>query len=104
MAQLSHDYEKFAAQNAEIVVVGPEDQSAFEKYWTDHHLPFIGLPDPTHTVAELYGQQIKMLKFGRMPALMVIDKNRIVRHQHYGSSMRDIPPNDEVLQVLNGLA
>ena len=104
MAQLSHDYEEFAAQNAEIVVVGPEDQSAFEKYWTDHNLPFIGLPDPTHTVAELYGQQIKLLKFGRMPALMVIDKNRIVRHQHYGSSMRDIPPNDEVLQVLNGLA
>ena len=101
MAQLRQDYQEFTRRNAEVVVVGPEDGPAFASYWAREQLPFIGLPDPTHQVADLYGQQIKLLKFGRMPALAVVDSLGRIRYRHYGSSMSDIPPNQEILAVLD---
>ena len=101
MAQLRQDYLEFMAREAEIVVVGPEDQGAFARYWQKEALPFVGLPDPEHRVADLYGQQVKLLKLGRLPALIVIDKTGQIRHQHYGNSMRDIPANGEMLSLLD---
>ena len=103
MAQLRQDYQKLIDRDAEVMVVGPDDQRAFEEYWRKENLPFVGLADPTHTVAKRYGQAVKLLKFGRMPAMMVIDKNGQVRHKHYGGSMADIPPNSEILAVLDEL-
>lgn len=103
MAQLRQDYERFTERDAVILVVGPEDQEAFQNYWEKEGLPFIGLPDPRHAVARLYGQQVRWLKLGRMPALVVIDKEGRVHYRHYGSSMSDIPPNDEILALLEGL-
>jgi peroxiredoxin Q/BCP len=101
MAQLRQDYQKFVDKDAEILVVGPEDAAAFREYWQKEKLPFVGLPDPEHQVADQYGQQVKLTQFGRLPALMVIDKQGYIRYRHYGSSMADIPPNDEVLAVLD---
>jgi peroxiredoxin Q/BCP len=103
MAQLRQDYEKFVARDAEVVIVGPDDQEAFVAYWQKENLPFVGLPDPEHRVADRYGQEVKLLKLGRMPAMMVIDKQRRVRWSHYGGSMRDIPPNHQVLALLDEL-
>ena len=68
MAQLRRDYQKFQALDAEVVVVGPEDSKAFRSYWAANQLPFIGLPDPQHTVLKLYGQKVNLFKLGRMPA------------------------------------
>lgn len=103
MAQLRQDYQEFQRHDAEIVVVGPENAAAFASYWEKEQLPFVGLPDPDHSVANRYGQEVKLLKLGRMPALMVIDKQGVVRYQHYGDSMQDIVPNAEVLALLDEL-
>lgn len=103
MAQLRQDYGKFQAANTSILVVGPEDARTFAEYWFRHDLPFIGLPDPGHQVLKLYGQEVSLFKLGRMPVLVVIDARGLVRYAHYGHSMRDIPPNDEVLAVLQRL-
>jgi peroxiredoxin len=103
MAQLRQDYDKFQKLNVEILVIGPEDAQTFEKYWTEHDLPFTGLPDPTHSVLKLYGQEVKLFKLGRMPAMVIVDAEGIVRYAHYGHSMRDIPDNDEVLDILTSL-
>lgn len=103
MAQLRQDYGKFIERESVILVVGPDDQAAFQDYWSKHGLPFIGLPDPKHRVADLYGQQVKLLRAGRMPALMVIDKGGKIRYHHYADSMRDIPSNKEILDLLNEL-
>ena len=59
--------------------------------------------DPRHEVAKLYGQQVKLLKLGRLPALLVIDKNGQVRYSHYGSSMSDIPANTDILTIIDQL-
>ena len=103
MAQLRQDFDKFIAKESVILVVGPDDQAAFQEYWSRHELPFIGLPDPRHRVADLYGQQVKFLRAGRMPAMMVIDKVGQIRYQHYADSMRDIPSNQSILNILYNL-
>ena len=57
----------------------------------------------TAVVPELNGQQVKLLKLGRMPAVLLIDKVGQIRYRHYANSMRDIPPNDEILALLDQL-
>jgi peroxiredoxin len=103
MAQLRQDYAEFVARNAEVVVVGPDSEDAFKEYWRKENLPFVGLADPTHAVAKRYGQEVKLLKYGRLPAMMVIDKQGAVRYQHYGESMQDIPRSGEILAILDQL-
>ena len=85
MAQLRQDYAEFVRREAVILVVGPESPEAFKTYWEENQLPFVGLPDPDHQVAKLYGQQVRWLKLGRMPALVVIDKQGRVHFQHRGT-------------------
>jgi peroxiredoxin Q/BCP len=65
--------------------------------------PFVGLADPTHRVAKRYGRESRLLKLGRLPALMVVDKAGRVVYRHYGSSMSDSPPNQQVLDILDEL-
>ncbi len=101
MAQLRQDYSLFQERETIVVAVGPEEKEAFAQYWEDNHMPFIGIPDPEHKVADLYGQKVSIVKLGRMPAQMIIDKRGILRYVHYGNSMKDIPINEEVIRLLN---
>ena len=103
MAQLRQDYKKFIGRETEILVVGPEDKAAFNDYWKEHDLPFIGLPDPDHRVSNLYGQQVKLLQMGRMPAQVLIDKSGRIRYRHLGNSMADITDNRQILALLDEL-
>jgi peroxiredoxin Q/BCP len=97
MAQLRQDHAQFVARDIQVVVVGPEDAPAFAAHWQKESLPFMGLPDPTHSVLKLYGQEVNLFKLGRMPAQVLIDKAGVARFVHYGHSMSDIPKNDEIL-------
>jgi len=54
-------------------------------------------------VADLYRQQVNLLKLGRMPALMIVDRQGRVRYAHYGDSMADIPDNSLVLGLLDAI-
>jgi peroxiredoxin len=103
MAQLRQDYERFQERDTEIVVVGPEDANAFREYWQSQDLPFVGLPDPEHTVLKRYGQEINLFKLGRLPAQVIVDKEGTARYVHYGHSMSDIPANSELLALLDEL-
>ena len=103
MAQLRQDYQDFVKRQAQVIVVGPEDAKAFAAYWQQHDLPFVGLPDPKASVLKLYGQEVNLFKLGRMPAQVIVDKAGVARFVHYGHSMSDIPPNEEVLALLDQL-
>ena len=85
------------------MVVGPERKKAFADFWARNGLPFIGLPDPRHTVLKRFGQEVNLFKLGRMPAQVLIDKEGTVRFAHYGHSMTDIPPNQEILGLLDDM-
>ncbi|OPY80150.1 MAG: AhpC/TSA family protein [Syntrophus sp. PtaU1.Bin005] len=104
MAQLRRDYQEFLKRDAEVIAIGPEKPEPFAEWWRSHDMPFIGLPDPDHSVSRRYGQQVKLLKLGRLPAQLVIDKRGLIRYAHYGSSMSDIPENKEILAILDQLA
>jgi len=103
MAQLRQDHDEFKKRKAVVLVIGPEDAQAFKEYWRENRLPFIGLPDPTHGVLKLYGQEINLFKLGRMPAQVIIDPRGAARFVHYGHSMADIPENAELLSLLDSI-
>ena len=95
------DFAAFTARDAVILAVGPDGPKSFVRYWETERLPFIGLPDPKHVVANLYGQEVNLFKLGRVPALLLIDKKGQVRYQHYSDSMADIPENKLILGMLD---
>ncbi len=103
MARLRDGYEEFKRRGAEILAVGPDSAETFQQYWTEQKIPFVGLPDPNHSVALAYRQEVNLFKLGRMPLNCIIDANGYVRFAHYGRSMSDIPSNEELLQVIDEL-
>ncbi len=98
---MREDYIEFQKREAEVLVIGTDQRKSFEYHWSSQKYPFVGLPDPECVVPDLYGQQVKLLKFGRMPALMVIDRAGVIRYAHYGDSMSDIPRNGDILALLD---
>ena len=103
MAQLRQDFAEFEKRQTVILVAGPEDAEGFKAYWSQHNLPFIGLPDPKASVLKLYGQEVNLFKLGRMPAQVIVDRQGIARYAHYGHSMADIPENSELFEILDEL-
>jgi peroxiredoxin len=103
MAQLRQDHHEFVRRGAQILVIGPDEPSAFARYWQENDLPFVGLPDPSHGVLKQFGQEVNLFKLGRMPAQVVVDGEGVARFIHYGHSMEDIPPNTEILEILDSL-
>lgn len=97
---MRQDLEKLQKLEIEVLVVGPENADAFKKYWQKESFSFTGLPDPDHWAMNLYAQEVKILKLGRLPAQMLIDKNGILKYVHYGKSMADIPDISEIEKVL----
>ena len=103
MAQLRQDHEEFIKRDTVVLVVGPDDKDAFAEYWKDHDLPFVGIPDPTHSVLKRFGQEVNIFRLGRMPAQVLVDKNGMARFVHYGHSMSDIPENSEMISLIDEL-
>ncbi len=103
MARLRDQYGEFVRRGADVLAVGPDSATAFRAYWNTQKIPFTGLPDPGHAVAQLYKQEVNIFKLGRMPLVTVVDANGMIRYAHYGASMSDIPANDELLQVIDQL-
>jgi len=103
LARLRDGYEQFTSRGAEILAVGPNPADMFRQYWKNENIPFIGLPDPDHSVARLYRQEVNLFKLGRMPLNCVVDAQGYVRFAHYGRSMSDIPRNEELLHVIDQL-
>jgi len=103
MMQLHQDFNKFTEKDTVIVSIGPEKANSFKAYWEENNLKFYGIPDEKQSVLKLYGQKVNLLKLGRMPAQMLVDKEGILRYVHYGHSMKDIPENSEILDLIDRL-
>lgn len=101
--QLHQDYDKFAEKDTIIVTIGPESSNNFKTYWEENNYKFYGIPDAKQSVLKLYEQEVNILKLGRMPAQMLVDKDGVLRYIHYGHSMKDIPENSEILEYIDSL-
>ncbi len=86
-----------------MFVVGPDGPRAFSRTWQQEGFQFPGLADPQHKVADLYHQEVNLIKLGRMPAVLVVDRSGQIVYEHYGESMSDIPLNRVILGVLDEL-
>lgn len=51
----------------------------------------------------MLNQQIKVTKLGRMPGLLIVDKQGIIQYAYYGDSMKDIPENEVLFEVIEGI-
>ncbi len=102
---MKRDIEKFNTLNTQVlgVLVAKEDTGKeFNERVIKNAYPL--LMDPKEDVANTYAQDFKILKAGRMPALLVIGTDQKIAYVHYGTSMKDIPTNEDVLQFLEGKA
>jgi peroxiredoxin len=96
-------YDQFTSRGVEILAIGPNPPATFEQYWRNERMPFIGVPDSEHKIALLYRQEVNLFRLGRMPFNCIVDADGQIRYAHYGASMRDIPSNDELFQVIDEL-
>lgn len=101
MAQLRQDYSEFVRRNTEVIAVGPEDAVSFADWWRQRDMPFVGIADPDHQLADLYQQEVNPIKLGRMPAQFLIDRHGQIRYQHHSNAMWDIPSDQEIWQYLD---
>ena len=96
-------YSAFQDRDTQILSLGPDGAALFKAYWKKNSLPFPGLADPRHVVAKVYRQPIRLLKLGRMPMQLIVDREGVIRHRHDGSSMSDIPSHADVLAQIDAL-
>ncbi len=86
------------------MAIGPDSADAFRRFWQEHDLPFTGVPDPQKRLLRELKQEVIWWRLGRMPAVLIIDRDGKVVWSHRGSSMQDIPDNETILDRLARLA
>jgi peroxiredoxin Q/BCP len=106
MKALSKDIEKFKALNAEIYPILVDSRAHAKGMFKAHAkrvFPIYYDSSDRKISKRILRQQWKFFRLGRMPALLVIDTQQIIRYAHYGDSMSDIPSNKEILAILEEL-
>ena len=98
---LGRDYDKFEEMDVylyPILVDNIENAKKLEqKYARNKYAIFY---DESKKVVKILNQQIKITKMGRMPGLIIVDKQGIIQYAYYGDSMKDIPKNDALFEVI----
>lgn len=98
---MKRDIEKFRALGSEVLGILVDKEDTGQKFDTTvikGAYPL--LLDPSKSVVTSLGQDVKILKLGRMPGLLVIGQDRKVVYAHYGRDMKDIPPNDMIFPII----
>ncbi|MFX1298749.1 MAG: peroxiredoxin family protein [Promethearchaeota archaeon] len=59
--------------------------------------------DKNRYVVKLLHQEVKILLLGRLPAVLIVDKQNVIQYAYYGNSMQDIPTMKEIFSALEKL-
>ncbi|TXT62664.1 MAG: hypothetical protein BAJALOKI1v1_880013 [Promethearchaeota archaeon] len=59
--------------------------------------------DEPGEVSEMLKQESKVFKKNRMPALLILDSKNVIQYAYYGDSMKDIPENDDLFEIIQKL-
>jgi peroxiredoxin len=103
MAQLRHDYDKFTALNAEILVMVPNGPFMSKRYLKNNPMPYPILTDKGSQVAAQYFQVKRFFLIGT-PTVFVVDQQGKIAYAHYAKSPIEEPGSQEPLGVLAQLA
>ena len=104
IGHLRRDYDKFQAQNTElypILVDKKENAEKMEQKYARNTYPIYY--DKKEKVSKMLNQEKKLLKLGRMPGLLILDKDNVIKYAYYSDSMKDIPENDELFEIIENL-
>lgn len=81
----------------------PDDLESAKNFEMEFAIKFPIYYDAKKKVNKMLKQEVKPLKLGRMPALLIINKQGIIIYAYYSDSMDDIPTNEELFEVLKNL-
>lgn len=98
--KLDDSFEQFKEFNAVLYAILPDDFENAQKFEANFAKKFPIYYDDKKNVNKMLKQEVKPLKLGRMPALLIIDKQGIIKYSYYSDSMEDIPDNEELFQTL----
>ena len=91
----------FKDLNTEIIALGPNGPRAYKKFWEEESIPYIGCSDIGSKIADMYQQEVNVIKFGRMPAEFVIGLEGEIVFAHFGKSMSDIPDPEILIETIS---
>ena len=99
-ARLRRDLEKFEELDGYLYPILVDNEENAKKMEQKYARKYAIFYDESEQVAKMLKQEIRWIKLGRMPGLLVIDKKGIIQYAYYGKNMHDIPDNNEILKVL----
>lgn len=100
---MREDYESIGKAGASVIAIGPDSQDSFRSYFEENQIPFVGLSDPEENVLKSLGQEKNLLKFGRLPAFLLVDNEMTIRYIHYGEKTSDIIDGDTLLALIRNI-
>jgi peroxiredoxin len=103
LSQLRREQEAFEARRAVLLVIDPDRPEQIQEYWNREQLPFPGFSDSENHVAALYNQTVDIYRNGRLPTVILIDREGRIRYRHDGASAPDIPTAETLLAELDKL-
>ncbi|MFN2299317.1 MAG: peroxiredoxin family protein [Anaerolineales bacterium] len=101
MAQLRRNAEAFDARQAVILVISPDRPEQIQEYWRREQFPFPGFSDSDNQVASLFRQQADLYRKGRLPSVVIVDRESRIRYRYDGTSAPDIPSTATLLAELD---
>ena len=99
-ARLRRDLEKFEELDGYLYPILVDNENNAKKMEQKYARKYPVFYDESKKVAGMLKQEVRLIKLGRMPGLLVIDKQGIIQYAYYGKNMHDIPENEEILEVL----
>ena len=101
--QLRRDYDKYQELDAYIYTILADNEGNAKKMEQKYARKYPVFYDESKEVVKMLHQEVKALKLGRMPGLLIIDKQGIIRYAYYSDNMHDIPENEVLLDVLRNI-
>ena len=102
--KLGSEYEKFIELNAVIYAILPDNLENAQNFESEFAKEYPIYYDDKKKVNKMLKQEVKPLKLGRMPALLIIDKQAIIRYAYFSDSMSDIPENEDLFKIIKNLS
>lgn len=102
--RLSNRLEEFEKLDTVLYPITPDGlkgAKTLEEKYAKNKFPIFY--DPKKKVLKLLNQEVVLLKLGRMPGLLIVDKEGIIRYAYYSNAMHDIPKNDILIEELKKL-
>ena len=101
LGSLAANYEKYQELNTELYAITADNQENAQKLETKYAKgKFPVYFDEAGDTVKLLKQEWKVLKLGRMPGLLIIDKKGIIQFAYYSDSMSDIPKNEVLFEEI----